>query len=247
MPQQTWTGPGLTYQEQVDNTCEIDGTTGLASGTLVFTAAYTACLSLGASITTHPDFPFLYRKKVSITREDQGIGRCTISFEGMAPTDYTIDPAVVRSYNVIGSTSSEPVATHPDFETVAGTSNDPVAGAVFEDGKFKEFTDEYDDGGDPARKKMGVKSYLSGGVIYEETTLRRNASSDRLDLTKLGCIDEPPDSPLKPTLHDTRNWLLISAEASRVGNEGVKEVKRWRASGPRGWDPDFYAEAAVNT
>ena len=42
------------------------------------------------------------------------------------------------------------------------------------------------------------------------------------------------------------DWLLISADAEQIG-WGSRLVRKWRLSGPRGWDKDTYPKAAGKT
>ena len=168
------------------------------------------------------------RSSASANREEANFCNVRIAYQGVPPATNQ------KTYKTTGSTSSEPIETHPKFEDFGTAAN----GATFdEDGKFIGFTDK-------SKSKFGVKSYLSGNLLYEETWVT-GSFADANDLADLGNKSDPPDSTVIPSGLGDRNWVLISGSATPLGitegDNGGKIVRQWRLSAKRGWDTDIYS------
>jgi len=219
---------------------------GVASGTLVYQCMYANSVALVASFTRHPSFAFLKRKNARIVREEAGMARVTINFEGI-PTGEENENR--KTYTLHGGTGTEPIESHTQFGTFAGKWNDPatwVNGARFatqgEDrGKFLGFVAAQGD--DDPNPKAGVQSYYAPTLVYSEVELRSkaNSSSIAVNMNNLGKIDTPPNSDVLPQVSSGRDWLLTDCTVEEVG-DGVRITRRWRLSGRNGWDPDIYGD-----
>lgn len=203
---------------------------GVASSTMNFIMLYNNGAVVGqvAGRKQHPDFAWLKRSNATIRREEADHCAVSITFEGVPPETNE------KIYSVSGSTSTEPIESHPDFAQIGGTPSNKLNEAQFdEDGKFKGF------GVGPAgdNPKAGIKSYLVGSLIYQEDWIR-GAIPSAPELDELGTINNPPPSPMKPSIGG-RNWLLINADCKQIGN-GSQLTRKWRLSGNRGWDEDIY-------
>lgn len=219
---------------------------------LNYRVKWDSAVSLVQNFKQHPDFPFMTRKSAQITREEAGWSTVKITFEGISDTE--------AKYSVRGTTSTEPIESHPDFTEFAGKWYDAttwVNGAEFikkgqkDQGKFLGFRVE-DPGEDPpeegeeSNQKAGVKSYLEGGMLFRETlTVKEDDTSgarNAADMEDLGKISEPPNVNTFVQIEDGRNWLLVTCSIEEVG-KGIKVTREWRLSGRNGWDPDIYEEA----
>lgn len=225
-----WIGENIVGHliEDVPATIGIDED-GVASGSIPYTTAWESAVGLALGMNHHPNYPWLKRKKANITREPGGAAKVVIDFEGLPSNP---DP----KYSMDGSTSKEPIETHPDFvEKIGGKPGAEKNSAVFDgDGKFKGFKQVHNGSANP---KAGVKSYLVPQVTYtQEKYLLATTSL----LGSLGKIDTPPSSNVRPSV-GSRTWLMIGASASQVGN-GIKLKRKWKLSGPRAWDEDIYGD-----
>ena len=237
--------------EDVPATIEFDEF-GIGSATLNYQCMYNRSVLLTTGLRRHPDFPWLRRKKATIRREEAGLARVSVNFEGIPPegsegTTGAEQPDPV--YSIRGSLSSEPIETHPDFTVFAGKWNDDstwVNGAEFygeedgdKQGQFKGFSHLLDD--DVPNPKAGLKTYLEPSIVLSEVRVFSGAfiESEQINLEQLGNIDSVPNSSYLPQVYSDRNWLLISCDVSQVG-EGVRRSLSWRLSGRRKWDADVY-------
>lgn len=182
----------------------------------------------------HPQFPQMLLTKRSGSRSEPGWWTVGYSFEGYM---FQLPDPV---YELNASLSQEPIQTHEDWTTIAGTPSAPLNGAIFVDpdtgwrseksnAVWKEFSNE---GG--ANPKAGIDSYLEPGAEWRET---RFESSRPTSLRSVGTIDSPAGDA--PSLSG-RDWLVWSESYVRRG--GVYQVATtWKLSGRNGWDSDIYS------
>lgn len=178
-----------------------------------------------AGIRVHPTFDWLLRTKAKIKREEANLAKATITFDGIPPnTDE-------RKYKLKGSLSTESIVTHPDFNSWI------EEGIVELDENQKPVWVDLDvDEGDDL---SGVESWLVPNLIYEETWVRGSQGGAR-DFSKLGRKMSPPDSDAKPgNIGSDRNFLFLGGDIELIGR-GSKMTRRWRLSGPRGWNKRIY-------
>jgi hypothetical protein len=177
---------------------------------------------------THPAFSWLKRTKAKVSREEADYAKATITFAGIPPeTDE-------RTYKLSASLATEDIETHPLFpEWVASGL------AILDDkGKLSHFNDEAK-GKDALQSLQGVESWLVPSLIYEETWVRGNAGGAK-DFSKLGKIMSPPSSDVEPgSIGDTKSFLFLGGDIELIGF-GSKMTRRWRLSGPRGWNKKIY-------
>jgi len=254
-----WVGESLaTLLPDVPSTIEFDDI-GIASAELVYSCDWDVAVPLVSAITVHPDYDFLKRKTASIQREEANMAKVSIKFEGIDPSGGgDPDEAVRTEYTLEGSSSSEPIEAHPEFEdNIAGKPSSPLNGALFVDPITGEQSDrDNGDGNDllagvfskfqcvsptPSHPKFGIKSYQEKGFVYTEvkTYSSASAASISINMNGIGTINTPPASDILPTVNSPRNWILSSCTAVIVGS-GVKVTRSWMLSGRRGWDPDIY-------
>lgn len=248
-----------TLLEDVPATIEYDEE-GLSSAELNYTVMWASAPALVSQLLYHPDFPWLKRESATITRIEACMALVKVRFKGIDPNADN-DPV----YSVSGSTSTEPIETHPKFKEFAGKWYDQstwVNGAKFiklgkEDaGKFLGFSQpkqdedelagaEGDSDPEESNPKAGVKSYLEGGMIFRivTTSTSDDGGPEAADMQKLGKIDEPDEVDTFVEVDEKRNWLLITCSIEQVG-DGSKVTREWKLSGRNGWDEDIYGEGS---
>jgi len=243
--------PLTSLLEIQDANLTIDRAGGVKS-TVVYNIRWELAKDAVMALRNHPYFPELTKDTVSMEREDACIARVSVVFKGTFR-----DTGV--SYTVRGSTSGDPIETHPKFTTDFGGEppeggGTNSKGAKFdEDGKFLGFVapkevdgNKYAPYEDLNRVKSGVRSFLNAGFVYTETKIYNSARRAGIDLdaNTLGEIDDSvPNSDALPEFPEGRDWLLIQFDVDEWG-EGLRVTKSWRLSGPRGWDVDIYRDLA---
>lgn len=81
--------------------------------------------------------------------------------------------------------------------------------------------------------RRGQEAYLNAGAVYRLKYATRTAPGNLSGVGKIGTLAGAP------TLADGRNWLAIGLNVESRG--GLWEVEAAiKASGPGGWDPDYY-------
>jgi hypothetical protein len=181
-----------------------------------------------ANIITHPNFPWLKRKKATVNRQEADLAVATITFEGIPPETSK------KSYKCSRSTNSEPISTHPDF-------NEWVSEGIFEideKGKAVFVGDSESKSVGGNQSFAGVESYLVPNAMYEETWVQGQGGGNA-DFSKIGKVDNPPASPVRPNLRGDANWLFMGGDIEVIGF-GTKMTRKWKASGPRGWNTRIY-------
>ena len=176
--------------------------------------------ALQAVGAAHPNFPRMAIDRATYRFTDGGaFALVTYVYAGV------LSRLPEPTFELNGALSQEPIQTHPDFATLAGTPQAPANGAIFdEDGAFATF------GPGPL---AGATSYLAPGAEWS----RISFSFQRPNLNNLGKIGSPPGNP--PTLagHD---WLVGPPNAMKRG--GVWQLREpWILSGPNGWSPLVYS------
>jgi len=125
-----------------------------------------------------------------------------------------------------GGTSSDPIETHPDFDTLTASSNYSYDA----DGNFLGFT-----GGD----LVGVQYYLAAA-----STITISYWQDKVPVTDLRVkiisgsrlTDITEGFPLPSEI---TNWLLVDRPYRQVGNF-FQVSETFIASGPKGWNTKIY-------
>ena len=240
-----WKGEFALTEDQKQDV-EVDSW-GVASGTLYYWGPFPLAVGFMVGLVNHPDYPWLYRKKGTVSRSAGDYADVRITFEGVPPETEQY------SYRTTGATSTEPIETNPNFSTLVGSVTrgqlTGLLGSTFDaQGKFLGFTDYTN--ADMGAKKVGIKSYLAGSLNYEQTLITGNLGDSDSVFSNLGYIDSPDSSNVLPHITDTRNWLLASGSAEQIGiyalgATGGKISKQWKLSAAaKPWDSDFYSPPA---
>ena len=183
--------------------------------------------------TKHPDFKEAICSNVSCRRLEDGGWRIIVTYNN-GDTAGVIDIGAVSDdgvLEVIGSLSTEPIETHPDFQTasIAGTSGSPANGAQYDsDGVFTGFAASSD--------FAGVDSYLVPTVLARHTYPDNSLPSGTL-LGNIGTIQTPSHPDIVTPAG--RTWLLSHVSYRRAGNS-YEITEEFTLSGPGGWNTDIY-------
>ena len=178
-------------------------------------------------------------KDVSTSQEDgKLVMRYTVVVSGGAAT-----------YQINGTTSQEPLATHPMF--VSGDNaieadewkKWKIWDADPHDVELNGWKPDGDDASDGMKKyyayrNRGIEDYLLGSVTMRVITEETSSPS----LANLGRIVSPPGAPALP---NGRTWLCVGIDGERTayGMNKWKVTREYRASAAGGWDTDIYSKA----
>jgi hypothetical protein len=177
-------------------------------------------------------------------------GTVTVQYAGMdtSQLDETADAEqTIPVYNLTYGTTEEPIETHEDFATVAGTPLLPTSGAVFmkPDGTQSTADNVASDADktdlyafsrwETGTEHEGITHYLSpGGATYTES-FTTNENPHAL-LNFIGMVDSPDFAPEI----DNHEWLYVGMDYEQRG--AVYSVTRtWKLSGPGGWSDVWYS------
>jgi hypothetical protein len=162
--------------------------------------------------------------------------KVTMTYD-LPPDDGNLDTA-----QIAGTTSQEPLATHPHFRTGGKWAVSAVEWKVWDKWQ-KEGTDiaaedltSYSEGFQKfvTLYLAGFTDFLQASVTYSYT----DVDSRRPSLGDLGKITQPFGAP--PPLRRGGNWLLVGVNAV-VDVEGRWDTTyEYRASGEGGWNRDIY-------
>lgn len=147
--------------------------------------------------------------------------RITLSFIGIMsdPTPWVIEHP--------GGNGQEPIETHPDFTTFAGTATSPKNGA-----KFDTSTGEFLGFFDPTKSLAGVRSYIVPNVLVSATYYTHYIPN----LGNVGRISGYPPISAPPNV---RNFLLLACPYKQIGNL-YQVTHQYLGSGPNGWNRSIY-------
>lgn len=176
----------------------------------------------------HPDFSWLKRKSARIARQEANLTTAQISFVGVPPeTDK-------KTYRMTASLGTAPVETHPRFQELIDeglVSFDPEEGTL-----IWSATDER---GDP-NALFGTESWLQPTLVYEESWVRGSKGSSR-DFRKIGLIETPPKSDVRPQTPDGTNFLFMGGNIELIGY-GSKMTRTWKLSSGGPWSERLYTK-----
>lgn len=179
------------------------------------------------SIESHPDFSWLKRSNARINREEANFAKASVSFVGVPPnTDK-------KNYKLSGSLGSAPIETHPRFQELVAegfATFDPDDGSLIWSEEVNGEVNEL----------FGTESWLQPTLVYEEVHVRGKGGSQK-DFSKLGKIQNPPKSRVRPTTPEGSNFLFIGGDIEEIGF-GSRMTRRWKLSGPGGWSDELYTK-----
>lgn len=160
--------------------------------------------------------------------EEGGDWILTLTHEGVRP-----GVEIEETFELDGSTSEDPIETHPDFEALKkkykalmdGDKLDGWAPTINVDGKSQK------------NPMLGVSAFLNISAVWRRTFGTVNFPNNLL--RELGCIDSPRGKISPPVLPDDRNWIKRSLKATWRGNVWTV-IEEWLSSGRGGWNRDMY-------
>ena len=151
----------------------------------------------------------------------------------------------ITEYSLEVTTSDEPLATHPRYESLS--AEDKAEAVEFalnppleDDGETLKEIDKTDWSTEKEelydKMRSGVEAYRDPKVIWGARWV-----SDALpsNLNKTGEIDNPSGDP--PAVGSDRNWMYLGAR-TRIRGLVYEIEESWELSGRGGWDPDLYSD-----
>ena len=182
-----------------------------------------------------------YVKGTSADRLEAGWWQVVRTFSAALLDDSEL---LFKVYSCETVANSEPIQTHPDFNTFAGVPGSPVNGAIFDlqTGDFMRFAPYLPDGS--KNRKAGITDYKVPIISFSEV---RIIFEDELSsfVRGTGFVDDsPPNHPLRPRFKH-RNWMLVVCDPQWVCDKTYKLTRKWACSGPRGWDRVVYPPIAI--
>ena len=167
------------------------------------------------------------------------------------------DEDILPTYNTSIVAQTEPIEAHKNFKDFTAEEwaevddyktgkiiRDPADSAAFlkeelEDGVSIGHTEDFT----PSSTQIelfealdkGFTSFYSPRIEHTKRYSSKTALSSAT-MNKVGKIDVPDGAP---SLSSGRDWLFMGADTDNSGD--VYEIElNWLASGPTGWDSDFY-------
>lgn len=205
----------------------------------------------------HPFNANIYLEDMEITIVPEGvIAQCT--YGGCDEADLNRP-----TYEFNSGEEDQPIEVHPRFQSnIGGTPASPLNGAMFTDttgalttdntaGIFAGFRNVLVDGGGPYLNPFsGVEAFVDiSSNYYTESYVARELPDDE---TTWGTIVTPPGPASQIRLAGAnRNWLYLGYSFRERGRRWddspsatqfiVYEIfRRWRLSGPKGWNATIY-------
>jgi len=194
----------------------------------------------------HPDFPNLLIQDRQVAREPGNIATITAQYQG--PTFAEGSGALPGpEYNSDISMSSEPIETNAFFQDLTAVqlrqvqqwfenvgANSTITAFPGDWVKLQKLL--------AGKKLKGQTNYLRPGIIH---SIDYVSYSRPLSLvSRIGLVQTSVTNG--PTLPSGQNWLFTSLTWKLAG--AIYSVnEKYQASGPGGWDPDFYKSATSNS
>lgn len=178
----------------------------------------------------HPEYPGLVAKEIFPEFLDGGKGRWRAVYHGLIFTTDNLLPADVYSAETVAQ--QEDIATFPGFEDIAGTPQNPLNGAIFDDdlGTFVAF------GPTAPPALRGVSAYFAPSVAIFRV---RFTNSPPTGGANVGKIDSPGGPLQGPNQSGQQNWLKMTFRTEQFGD--IWQTREsWLRSGDLGWNQDIY-------
>ncbi len=176
----------------------------------------------------HPIWSGLCCKSVGIKRFGDG-ALITAQYEGAESWSSSSDSSE-NTVEVSVTMREEPIETHPQFETWAGTPTNPKAGIFDDDGKFTGWNSKTDDG----KLMAGVKSYLVPAYSASVTHISRGRPS-------VGGIGNIGGGNGLPAVGGKRQWMCTGIAYSTMADGKYRVSETYLLSGPNGWNRKIYS------
>ncbi len=179
----------------------------------------------------HPLWSYLYMEKRTL-EITPGFVVVTGEYVGIA------GDRTRSQFDSNGASSEEPIETHSNFESFAGTPASPLNGAIYLDPETQLVTNVNDNAtfggfkgfvGGSKNPKAGVTSFLSPQAQVRETWMATTPVS-----ALIGTISTPAVHPQVPG-----NWLVSGVSFQQRGRVYQNSIE-WRSSGRNLWDVDIY-------
>ena len=198
--------------------------------------------SLVRRVSTNPEYPGLSLESKAHIRGEGGIHFLDLVWAGataLEPDPNNPEQLPEPVWVLKRSPSDEPIETHPQFESFAGSLGAELNGAVFdsETGLFEGFkvvagqTNEFG----------GVEKFLDGGAVVQKTSVYRQVPtgiSTELIPRIIGA-SPPSGAPWPLPSGGLRTWMKTDLNIVQRG-AAFEVTEEWTLSGQRGWNTTIY-------
>ena len=206
---------------------------GIYRATAVFRCDWKRVFSLMPKryVSKHPDFNNLLCERVQVEKERGNVARITAEYSGGDATSGNFGVGTNNPnapiVEVSSTASQEPIETHPEFETLAGTPENPLWPGVFDDeGRFAGFPRTDADGNECPY--FGVTSYLAPRIVVRQISLSKSQPTN----VRVGFRDDSP--------YGQGDFLKTAHNFRRDGDIYVIE-EEWLGPADGGqWDTTIY-------
>lgn len=191
----------------------------------------TAFAGLTRFVSVCPDFENLALDSKRVLYDEGGQAHLQLVWAGVGGSTSTpILPDPV--WFLKRTPSEEPIDTHPDFETFAGTPAAPLNGAKFDaNGLFVGFEVVVS-----PNVWGGITKYLEFAATLTKTSVVLSQPDPDEIIPR---IETPTGSDVGVPTITGRDWMKTDFTVTRRG--GVYEVfEEWTMSGQRGWNTTIY-------
>ena len=188
---------------------------------------------------SHPDDSKLECYNISKTYNSNGYITATASFFGLISS--TTEPVV--SYS--GGQNNEPIETHPNFTSFAGTVSAPLNGALFvtdtESEDYSTFI-KFGGGEDPdGPQYRGTEYYLTASTMITLSYWTDKVPTLKKRLNIYDKISGVTGSDFKVP-DDVKDFLLLDTPYRQVGSF-YQVTEQYLGSGTKGWNDVIYTRA----
>lgn len=206
--------PGFSLTEKNDGTIE---------GQVVFICDRSNFNNLPQIGSAHPTDTRceLYNREISYLTLDRI--QMTGSYFGLVADE---TEAII---NYTPNTNQEPITSHPEFEEFAGTAEDPINGATFDEdtGEFLGFYDL------AVKDLFGVMYYLTPATILSRTYWTKSVPSLNKRMKRISTIK----NFRKP--EDCKEFLIVDYPYRQIGSF-YQVTEQIMGSGPNGFSTLLY-------
>jgi hypothetical protein len=178
-------------------------------------------------ISAHPIWSDLFCVSTMVKRQNAG-AIIQANYEGVIAAGMG-DSNSERTVEISTTVREEPIETHPDFASWAGTPQNPNGGVFDEDGKFTGWNSKTALGAEMA----GVKSYL----VPSSSATISYLSRSRPSLARVGTIQTPAGLP---AVSPHRTWLFTGLSYQKLQDGSYKVTENYLLSGAKGWNTRIY-------
>jgi hypothetical protein len=191
---------------------------GLSTATAIYVSP-AAAIQYPAMGASHPLWSFMHIEKRTVSLNDYGFCRATCEYAG-----FEGEPEPVEEW--AAGVASQPIQSHPNFESFAGTPSSPNNDAVWVDVSTNEPTTD---------NGRGVFSHFAGTGPFAGVT----SYLDPYMTKKVTQLSRSPIVVLSGVGHADGTLLKMGSSSIKRGI-AYQNTEEWRSGGRRGINLEIY-------